>query len=145
MNFQLISCLSFKKIVFIFLLLLFSNKNFSQKVLKDSIAINQNFKTFEQVEAKPEFQGGIEKFYKFVGSNFKISDKEPSGKIIAKFIIEKDGRLSNIEIVKNEVGIFSGVEFIRVLKICPKWIPGSDNGVPVRVLFNVPITVQTAK
>jgi hypothetical protein len=144
MKFQLISGLSFKKIGFI-LLLLFSNKNFSQKVLKDSIAENQNVKTFEQVETKPEFQGGKDKFYKFVGNNFKISDKEPSGKIVAKFIIETDGGLSNIEIIKNEVGVLSGEEFIRVLKKCPKWIPGSDKGVPVRVLFNVPITVQTAK
>lgn len=143
MKFQLIFGLNFKKTVFLFLLLLFSNKNFSQKVLKDSIAESQRVKTFEEVDTRPEFNGGIERFYVFVANNFKKSDAEPSGKIVAKFIIETDGCLSNFEIIKNEVGIISGNELIRVLQKCPKWVPGFDHGKPVRVLYRVPITIQS--
>ncbi|MFG4001046.1 energy transducer TonB [Flavobacterium aquidurense] len=129
---------------FLFFFLIVNNCIYSQKKT-DNLDEKLPYKTVREVEVKPEFPGGMEKFYKFVGTNFKISDKEPSGKIFAQFIIETDGTLSDIEIWKNEVGIISGQEFIRVLQKCPKWIPASDNGKPVRVIYMLPITLQGIK
>jgi protein TonB len=130
---------------FLFFSIILSGDLYSQKQLSKVDEKNITFKTLAEVEVKPEFPGGIEKFYKFVGNNFNRSDKEPSGKILAQFIIEKDGGLSNIEIIKNEVGVISGEEYIRVLKKCPKWIPASDNGKLVRVIYKLPITLQGGK
>jgi protein TonB len=129
---------NYKAIILFILLLAFNNKGFSQESKEDS-----NLKKWEDVEVKPEFPGGIEEFHKFVAYNFRTSETEPSGEIIGKFIIETDGSLSNIEIIKNEVGPISGKELIHVLKLAPNWTPGSNHAKPVRVLFSsLPITIK---
>lgn len=97
---------------------------------------------------EPQFPGGIEKFYMFVGQNFKIPaefDKQKiDGKIFMEFMIEKDGSLSEFKVVK-DLGYGLGDEAIRVLKLSPKWIPASENGEAVRVMYTLPITIQSAK
>jgi hypothetical protein len=94
---------------------------------------------------KPDFPGGISEFYKFVGNNFKTSEQPNlKGKVYITFIIEKDGSLSDIKNIR-DIGFGTGDEAIRVLKICPKWIPGKMNGVPVRVMYSLPITIQSGK
>ncbi|MFV8370799.1 M56 family metallopeptidase [Flavobacterium sp. LB2P74] len=95
------------------------------------------------ITEKPDFPGGISEFYKFVGENYKTpSQPNLKGKIYVTFIIEKDGSLSDIKNIR-DIGFGSGEEAIRVLKICPKWIPGKMNGVPVRVMYSLPITLQS--
>jgi hypothetical protein len=94
---------------------------------------------------KPEFPGGISEFYKFVGNNFKTPEQPNlNGKVYITFIIEKDGSLSDIKNLR-DIGYGTGEEAIRVLKICPKWIPGKMNGVSVRVMYSLPITLQSGK
>lgn len=95
------------------------------------------------VEKKPEFPGGIQKFYKFFGQNF-IPPDEPglNGKVIVSFVIEVDGSLSNFIIVK-DLGFGTAQEAIRVLKISPKWKPATQDGVPVRSPFIMPISIST--
>lgn len=130
------------RFIYVILFISASNYGFSQHSSSVLTEPTPDCKIFTEVEVKPEFPGGIEKFYKFVGNNFNRADKEPSGKLVAQFIIETDGTLSNIEIVKNEVGIISAGEYIRVLQKCPKWIPASDNGKLIRVIYSLPITLQ---
>ena len=97
------------------------------------------------ISEKPEFPGGIMEFYKFVGNNFKTPEQPNlKGKVYITFIIEKDGSLSDIKNIR-DIGFGTGEEAIRVLKICPKWIPGKLNGVPVRVMYSLPITIQSGK
>ena len=97
------------------------------------------------ITEKPEFPGGIMEFYKFVGNNFKTPEQPNlKGKVYITFIIEKDGSLSDIKNIR-DIGFGTGDEAIRVLKICPKWIPGKMNGVPVRVMYSLPITIQSGK
>lgn len=95
------------------------------------------------VEVKPIFPGGIEKFYKYVDYNIKYPDKELNvkGKVYVTFIIEKDGTLTDIKILR-DVGYGTGAEVIRVLKKCPHWNAGTLNGKNVRVLYSVPITIK---
>jgi hypothetical protein len=57
-------------------------------------------------------------------------------------MVEKDGSLSEFEIVK-DLGFGTADEVIRVLKLSPKWIPGSENGKAVRVEYRMPITIQS--
>ena len=97
------------------------------------------------ITEKTDFPGGISEFYKFVGENYKTpSQPNLKGKVYITFIIEKDGSLSDIKNIR-DIGFGSGEEAIRVLKICPKWIPGKMNGVPVRVMYSLPITLQSGK
>ncbi|OAB25073.1 outer membrane transport energization protein TonB [Flavobacterium fryxellicola] len=96
------------------------------------------------IEVKPDFPGGINKFYKFVGDNYQTPEEEGlKGKVYVTFVVEKDGSLTDIKVIR-DIGYGTGKEAIRVLKKCPKWTPGEQNGKKVRVLYSLPITIQSA-
>ncbi|TDE31129.1 MULTISPECIES: energy transducer TonB [Flavobacterium] len=97
------------------------------------------------IEVKPDFPGGIEKFYKFVGNNYQTPEEEGlKGKVYVTFVVEKDGTLTDIKVIR-DIGYGTGKEAIRVLKKSPRWSPGIQNGKPVRVLYSLPITIQSAE
>lgn len=100
---------------------------------------NQVYKTAE-IEQQPEYPGGIKQFYIFFNDNFKMPEEEIKGKEIVSFIIEKDGSLSDIKVLR-DVGFGAGKETIRVLKIARKWIPGMQNGKVVRTSYTLPISI----
>ncbi|WP_113660692.1 energy transducer TonB [Pedobacter nanyangensis] len=98
--------------------------------------------SFVALKNPPQFPGGLTKFYEFLAKNLKYPEaakaKSIRGNVFASFIIEKDGSLSSIKILR---GLGSGTdeEAIRVLKTSPKWKPGSLDGKPVRAQYSVPI------
>jgi protein TonB len=97
------------------------------------------------IEVKPDFPGGLEKFYKFIGKNFQVPEEEGlKGKIFVTFVVEKDGSLTDIKVIR-DIGYGTGKEAIRVLKSCPRWNPGEQNGKKVRVLYSLPISIQSAE
>lgn len=99
------------------------------------------------IEVKPEFPGGIAKFYKYIENNFRAPDDESfrGGKVFVSFVVEKDGSITDIK-VPRDVGFGTDKEAIRVLKsLKVKWNPGEQNGKKVRVLFSLPIVVQGAQ
>lgn len=97
------------------------------------------------IEVKPDFPGGLEKFYKFIGKNFQVPEEEGlKGKVFVTFVVEKDGSLTDIKVLR-DIGYGTGKEAIRVLKSCPKWNPGEQNGKKVRVLYSLPISIQSAE
>ena len=92
----------------------------------------------------PEFPGGINKFYNYVGNNFEKTEIEGESaiRIFVSFIIEKDGTMSIIQ-VKKDPGYGLGKEAVRVLKsLKTKWSPGILNGNPARTAYNLPITIK---
>lgn len=92
----------------------------------------------------PEFPGGINKFYNYIGKNFETPEVngESSIRIYVSFVVEKDGSMSNIQ-VKNDPGYGLGNEAVRVLKsMKTKWSPGMMGTKPVRTSYNLPITIQ---
>jgi TonB family protein len=102
---------------------------------------------FTSVEQVPEFKGGLEAFGKFLATNMKYPkaarDNNVQGRVIITFVVEKDGSLSNMKVVR---GIGSGCdeEAVRVLSISPAWKPGIQNGKPVKVQYSVPISFTLA-
>lgn len=107
-----------------------------------SIPTNDVLFTTAGVTEKPNFPGGMEKFYQFVGQNYQApTDFKGNGKIYIMFVIEKDGSITNTNILR-DVGFGTGEEAIRVIKLSPKWIPAKKDGVPVRVQYSLPITLQ---
>jgi len=100
-------------------------------------------KIFTSVEQVPEFPGGMQAFGSFLSKNIKYPEfmrkNAIEGKVITSFIVEKDGSLTDIKIVR-AIGNGADEEALRVLKMSPKWTPGIQNGKPVRVSYTVPIS-----
>lgn len=97
-------------------------------------------KIYTSVQVLPEFPGGINGFYAYVKKNYRIPevDDDVSGNVIVNFVVEKDGSLTDIKVVR-DLGYGTGKEAIRMLKSAPKWKPGIQNGKSVRVSYNLPI------
>ena len=97
------------------------------------------------VESMPSFEGGITEFYKFVGNNLKYPAQARrmgiEGKVFVHFIIDKDGSLSDIKVVRG-IGAGCDEEVVRIVQKSPKWNPGKQRGRPVRVRMMLPITFK---
>ncbi len=99
---------------------------------------------FVSIETPPSFPGGIAKFYAYVGKNVKYppmaAENNIQGKVFLSFVVEKNGELTDIQLAGKKLGGGTDEEAIRVLKASPKWTPGIQNGKPVRVKYNIPIS-----
>jgi|GEM_PF-312615 len=111
---------------------------------------------FKIVEEMPRYPGcevegwTKEKKYKcaqenligWIYENLKYTEEavknKVEGKVYAQFIVEKDGAISNINVVR-DIGYGCGDQVKKLLSVMPKWIPGKQRGVPVRVLFTLPV------
>lgn len=97
------------------------------------------------IEVKPEFPGGMEKFYSYIGKNYQTPDEEGlNGKVYVSFVVEKDGSLTDIKVLR-DIGYGTGKEAIRVLNKCPRWSPGEQNGKKVRCTYSLPINIKSAE
>lgn len=100
---------------------------------------------FVIVEKNAEPVGGQKAFLKYLAKNMKYPRRAAQmgveGKVYIQFIVDKDGSLTQLEVVR---GIGSGCdeESLRVLKKAPKWNPGKQRGVAVRQRMIVPITFK---
>lgn len=109
-----------------------------------SIPINNPNEKFTAIEVMPEFPGGVMEMMKFILSNIKYPafarENGIGGKCYLKFVVEKDGSIRSIEVLKGVAGCpVCDAEAMRIISIMPKWKPGTQNGVPVPVFFNIPI------
>ncbi|PIF71804.1 energy transducer TonB [Flavobacterium sp. 2] len=95
------------------------------------------------VEARPEFPGGPEGLNAYIKQNYNNPQPGLTGKVYVTFIIEKDGSLGNIQILRDlDLGHETGAEARRVLQNAPKWTPGKQNNKIVRVLYSMPVIVE---
>jgi TonB family protein len=97
---------------------------------------------FTVVEEQPFFPGGEEARLKFIMNNIHYPDtaikNKIQGKVFVNFIVEIDGSISHVRVLKG-IGGGCDEEAVRVIKMMPKWMPGRQRGIPVRVQFNLPI------
>jgi TonB family protein len=98
---------------------------------------------FEVVKQMPEYPGGEEALFSFIGKNINYPEQAKKegiqGRVYVSFIVEKNGKVSNVEVLKG-IGNGCDAESLRVVKSMPNWKPGIDeNGKPVRVKYNLPI------
>ncbi len=98
---------------------------------------------FMVVENMPTFSGGdVQKWIsKHVKYPVLAMENGIQGKVYVQFVIERDGSVSNVKVVR---GVDSSLdkEAVRVVKSMPKWTPGKQRGKPVRVSFTLPINFQ---
>lgn len=97
-------------------------------------------------EQMPEFAGGIEEMYKFLGKNInypaQARENSQEGKVVFTFVVGADGKITQIEQVGRKLGWGLDEEAIRVIKNMPPWTPGKQNGKAVTVKFTLPIKFQ---
>jgi len=107
---------------------------------KQTVTIEEE--AFIVVEEMPEFPGGDDARVKFLLENIKYPQKErinkTEGLVIVSFIVEKDGSITNVKVLKS-ISPPLDAEAIRVIKSMPDWTPGKQKGKPVRVQINMPI------
>ncbi len=99
-----------------------------------------------KAEKMPTFQGGdLMKFREWVQKRLRYpqiaQENGISGRVTLSFVIEKDGSLTNIEVMQSPDRSLSE-EAIRVLKTSPKWEPGKQRNQPVRVKYTLPVAFQ---
>ena len=102
----------------------------------------KNDMVFDVVEVMPQFPGGQIAMLKYIMENIKYPEqamkKGIQGRVAVRFIVEKDGSISNVRPI-HPVHPLLDKEAIRVVKSMPKWSPGKQHGKPVRVQLIVPI------
>jgi len=108
---------------------------------KQVIEEDNNIYNSAGIEVKPEFPGGLDKFYKMIQNNFRTPDDAVNGRMIVSFVVEKDGTLTDIKVLR-ESGPGTKEEAIRVLKRSPRWTPAEQNGKKVRCSYQLPIVIQ---
>ena len=100
---------------------------------------------FDVVEKMPEFPGGVQELLGFLSKTIKYpAEAEKAGKqgrVIATFVVRKDGSISDARVVKS-VDPLLDAEALRVINAMPAWIPGTQNGKPVNVKYTVPISFR---
>ena len=97
---------------------------------------------FVSMENPPNYPGGMEKFYEYLGKNIKYppmaAENNISGNVFVSFTVEKDGSITDAK-VDRKLGYGTDEEALRVLRLSKRWNPGMQNGKPVRVKYNIPI------
>lgn len=104
---------------------------------------NGDDKIYTIVEENASFPGGEDALIEFLRDNIVYPElakkKKISGRVYVSFVVEKDGSLSNIKILK-DLGDGCGEEVIRVVRKMPRWKPGRQKGEIVRQIINLPVS-----
>lgn len=99
-------------------------------------------KPFSLVEQMPIYPGGEKEMDKFIKENLRYplaaQEEGIQGRVVVRFIVEKDGVVSNVNILRG-IDKACDKEAVRLVKLFPKWIPGKQNGETVRVYYTIPI------
>jgi len=116
----------------------------AQTSLPEDTTKKATLQTFDKVEIESQFPGGTKGWIDFLSSKLvypkKAYRKKIEGQVVAKFIFEKDGSLSNIEIVGGPPELWQAV--MDVLLQSPKWSPAVQNGKVVRSYKKQPINFK---
>ncbi|HXB38974.1 MAG TPA: energy transducer TonB [Bacteroidia bacterium] len=120
---------------FLIVILLFLNSfGFAQKDLAE---------VYGPVERMPEYPGGMKELMKFIASSVKYpkeaQKKKITGRTMVKFVVDSLGRVVNPEVALSSGDGTLDKEALRVVNSMPRWNPGTLDGKPVKVLFNIPI------
>ena len=123
------------KVALMMLVLLFSFMTSTAQTKKNNML-------YDVVEVMPQFPGGQIAMLQYIMKNIKYPEQAMKegiqGRVTVSFIVEKDGRVSNVRLLRS-VQSSLDKEAVRVVKSMPKWTPGKHNGKPVRVRFNLPV------
>ena len=148
-----------------------NGKSVAKIMLNDKDVFNNNDTIYNVPAVRAQYPGGDSEIFKFLSENVRYPKLcqyfGVQGRVIVRFVIEKDGSISNIEKVRGAGKTLSEVEVTsykqdhpdsqeqleagqdlgdllfgeakRVMELMPKWEPGKDkDGNAVRSFFNLP-------
>ena len=94
----------------------------------------------------PEFPGGQKGLLQFLNENVKYpviaQENHIQGRVVCQFIVNKDGSIVNVQVLRSGGDASLDKEAVRVIKSMPRWKPGMMYGKPVRVKYVVPVTFR---
>ena len=129
-----------KKLIMLSLMAIFGLTTVSAQ---KTVVAEKNQQVFDVVEQMPEYPGGPGALIEYLSQNVKYPEdakqQKIEGRVLATFVVETDGSVSNVEVVKPAFPSLDA-EAVRLLLAMPKWTPGKQNGKVVRVKFTVPIS-----
>jgi len=103
---------------------------------------------FVDVERMPEYPGGIDALIQFLNENVKYPtiavENNIEGKVVVQFVVDRDGSITDVQVVKS-VDPSLDKEAKRVISAMPRWVPGIQDGKPVRVKYTVPVNFALPK
>ena len=106
------------------------------------LGIPEDTTIYNVVEVMPSYPGDITECYMVVARQMhypeEAEEKGIEGRVLIRFVVEKDGRLTNFEVIETPDPLLSD-EALRVLKQMPKWIPAKNKGKDVRCRYSMPI------
>ena len=101
---------------------------------------------FVVVETMPEFPGGQQALFKYLSENVKYpviaQENGIQGRVICQFVVNKDGSIVEVEVVRSGGDASLDKEAVRGSKSMPKWKPGKQRGKAVRVKYTVPVNFR---
>ena len=136
---------------------IYSDKKLTKCVQSDAVEITDNANivvediveeetVFQVVEQQPEFPGGMKAMMKYLQENIqypRISrDNNSQGRAFIRFVVNADGSIQGVEVLKSSGDIYLDKEAVRVVEGMPKWSPGKQAGKPVRVFFTLPVVFR---
>ena len=102
-------------------------------------------RVYDVVEQMPSFPGGISGLRTYLNQNIRYPAEAQEncvqGRVVVSFVVEKDGHISDVTVLRS-VDPSLDKEAIRVVRNMPRWTPGKQEGEPVRVRYNVPVSFR---
>ena len=139
-----------KKICLLFVamfctLVMFAQSDGVNTTSNDTVVGDDDY-IFVEYETWPEFPGGQREMFKYIQENLiypKLAlKKQIQGRSICQFIVEKDGSISHIRVVRSSGNKSLDRAAIRVIKTMPKWTPGRLQGKIVRTTYFLPVNFR---
>ena len=113
---------------------------------KVEVEVEEDQTVFVIVETMPEFPGGQAELMKYLSNNVKYpviaQENGIQGRVVCQFVVERDGSIANVEVVRSSNEASLDREAVRVIKSMPKWKPGKQRGKAVRVKYTVPVNFK---
>ncbi len=134
-----------KKLLYVTAFLFFTGTIYSQYDSVPAIKVRNEKDLININHPMPSFPGGDSAMFAFIGSNINYTDsmkiKNLEGKVYIGFVVEKDGLITNIEIIRSPYPELAK-EAIRVMKLMPIWIPGRQFGEAIRINMVLPFNFK---
>lgn len=97
---------------------------------------------YDEPDTNPEFVGGTDSLYHFLAANIHYPEQAKKdgiqGRVFVRFTVEADGSVADAKVMRG-IGGGCDEEALRVVQAMPRWKPGTKDGHPVRVQYNLPI------
>lgn len=124
-----------------------SNKNTDEaEYAPAQTDLGDNPLNFHTVEDLPKFPGGAVELMKWLTKNLRYPQdaqrNKKEGKVVVQFIVNKDGTMSNLKVVKSAQYASLDREALRVMRKMPKWTPGVQNDKPCRTMVCIPVVFK---